>query len=432
MKILGWKTVALLALTLVCTSAGAAISATRTDGQIGYYQQLIRRNPRNARAFLGLGDALIRKARETGDPSYFNRAEKALKKSLEIAPKSAAAARHLAYVFYSRHEFAPAAAQAREALAMNPADGDACGILGDALLEVGSYDEAETAYRRMIELERNLYSYSRRAGLHSARGNNSAAIADLERAVAAGRAACQPAESLAWAEWQLGMEHFGLGDLRNAENYFQQALSTLPDYYRALAGLAQVRAAQKNYSEAIALYRKALAILPLPDYAAALGDIYALTGEPEQALRQYQLVEYMGRLSEINKILYNRELAYFYADHGIKPEEGLALALRELEYRRDVYAHDVVAWNLHRNGKFAAAREHIDAALALGTRDAKLFFHAGMIYRSLGAADRAEEFFRRALALNPYFHPVFAETAAMMLNRGERERAGGAGATQGG
>ncbi len=55
-----------------------------------------------------------------------------------------------------------------------------------------------------------------------------------------------------------------------------------------------------------------------------------------------------------------------------------------------------------------------------------------MIYRSLGAADRAEEFFRRALALNPYFHPVFAETAAMMLNRGERERAGGAVATQGG
>ena len=82
---------------------------TRTDSQIAYYQQLIKRNPRNGKAFYGLGDALIRKARETGDPSYFNRAEEALKKSLEITPKNAGAMRHLAYVFYSRHEFEPAA-----------------------------------------------------------------------------------------------------------------------------------------------------------------------------------------------------------------------------------------------------------------------------------------------------------------------------------
>jgi tetratricopeptide (TPR) repeat protein len=207
----------------------------------------------------------------------------------------------------------------------------------------------------------------------------------------------------------------------------------LPGYYRSLAGVAQVRAARKNYAEAIELYRKALAILPMPDYAAALGDIYAMTGAREQARRQYELVEYMGRLSEINKVLYNRELAYFYADHAIKPEAGMALAMREIESRRDVYAYDVAAWNFYRAGK-AAAREHIDEALKLGTRDAKLFFHAGMIYWSLGAADQAEEFFRRALTLNPYFHPVFAETAAAMLNRGERdqERTGSENQAQGG
>jgi len=434
MKMFGWKTVTIVTLLLGFTSVAPAISATPTDKQIGYYQLLIKRNPRNAQAFLGLGDALIRKARETGDASYFNRAEEALKKSLEIAPKNPGVARHLAYVFYSRHEFAPAAAQAREALRMNPADGDAYGILGDALLEVGRYDEAEAAYERMIGLDESLYSYSRRAGLKSMRGDNPGAIADLERAIVAGKAARQPAESVAWAEWQLGAEYFALGDLAKADSYFQQSLKTLPGYYRALAGLAQVRAAQKKYAEAIALYRKALAILPMPDYAAALGDIYAMTGEREQARRQYELVEYIGRLSEINKVLYNRELAYFYADHAIKPEEGLALALRELEYRRDVYAYDVAAWNFYRAGKVAVAREHIDEALKLGTRDAKLFFHAGMIYSAVGAEDRAQEFFRRALALNPYFHPLLAETAATLLKRAEREqeRAGSASQAQGG
>src|SRR5919108_2798102 len=146
---------------------------TRTDSQIAYYQQLIKRNPRNGRAFYGLGDALIRKARETGDPSYFNRAEEALRKSLEIAPQNAGAKRHLAYVFYSRHEFEPAAVHAGKAIEMNPTDGDSYGILGDALMETGEYQKADDAYRKMMQLEESLYSYSRRAGLKSMRGDSS-------------------------------------------------------------------------------------------------------------------------------------------------------------------------------------------------------------------------------------------------------------------
>ena len=112
---------------------------TATDNHIAYYQRLLQRNPLNARAYYGLGDALIRKARETGDPSYFNRAEEALKKSLDINPNNAGAMRHLAYVFYSRHEFEPAAVHARKAIEMDSTDGDSYGILGDALIEIGEY-----------------------------------------------------------------------------------------------------------------------------------------------------------------------------------------------------------------------------------------------------------------------------------------------------
>src|SRR6185503_15594302 len=120
------------------------------------------------------------------------------------------------------------AAQARRAVEMNPDDGDSYGILGDALLEVGQYAAAEAAYDYMIELEQSLYSYSRRAGLKSMRGDSAAAIADLERAVALGKARKQPSESMAWTEWQLGMEHFAVGDLRNAERSFQQSLESYP------------------------------------------------------------------------------------------------------------------------------------------------------------------------------------------------------------
>jgi tetratricopeptide (TPR) repeat protein len=391
--------------------------STRTDNQIGYYQELLNRNPRNARAYYGLGDAMIRKARETGDANYFNRAEEALKKSLELAPRNAGAMRHLAYVFYSRHEFEPAAMHALKTIEMDATDADAYGILGDALLETGKYDRAEEAYRKMMDLEKNLYSYSRLAGLESMRGDSAGATADLERAIIAGKAQRAPAESIAWAQWQLGSDQFSLGNLEKAEANYRHSLDTYPNYYRALAGMAQVRAAQRRYTEAVEFYQKAIAILPMPDYVAALGDVYANMGNSALAKQQYELVEYIGRLSALNQVLYNRELAYFYADHDIKPAEALALARRELDYRQDIYAYDVVAWSLYRNGKLADARDAIEQALKLGTKDAKLLFHAGMIYQALGETDRAKDFLARALAMNPQFHVLLADKARTILGQ---------------
>jgi len=143
------KTIAvvILAATALLTMRALPVAAQRatTDNHIAYYQQLLQRNPQNPRAYFGLGDALIRKARETGDPSYFGRAEEALKKSLEINPDNAGAMRHLAYVFYSRHEFESAAVHARKAIDMDATDGDSYGILGDALMETGEYEKAGDA-----------------------------------------------------------------------------------------------------------------------------------------------------------------------------------------------------------------------------------------------------------------------------------------------
>ena len=396
---------------------------TRTDSQITYYQQLLRRNPGNAKALYGLGDTLIRRARETGDPAYFDRAEDALKRSLEIAPKNAGAMRHLAYVFYSRHEFEPAAIHARKAVEMDATDAGAYGILGDALLEVGAYDRAEAVYKKMMELEKSLYSYSRLAGFKSIGGDSAGAIADLERALAAGKAAKKPTESIAWTEWQLGTDHFALGNVAQAETYYYQALETYPNYYRALAGMAQVRAAQKNYGEAINLYRKAISVLPMPDFAAALGDIYIKIGKPELAKQQYELVEYIGRLNSLNQALYNRELAYFYADHDTKLAESLELAKRELDYRKDIYAYDLLGWSLYKNDKVEEARHSIEKALTLGTQDAKLFFHAGMIYHRLGEREKAKHYLTKAIVTKPYFHILYAETAQKNLEQLEQPMA---------
>lgn len=405
-----------LILLIVSLSPQLAWTASSaSDRAIAQSQFKIRRNPNNPVAYYQLGDAYIQKARESGDNTYFDLAEQALKKSLSLNPQQSGVRRHLAHVLASRHDFEAAAAEAREAIGLDPTDVDAHGVVGDAYLETGKYEQAEQAYKTMMTLKESLSSYSRLAGLKNLRGDIPGAISDLKTAIRLGKQENQPKESIAWAQWQLGAEYYAVGKLAEAESEYLQALETYPKYYRSLAGLAQVRTAQKRYPEATQLYREAITAVPMPEYIAALGDVYAKSGNLNEARKQYELVEYIGQLSALHKALYNRELAYFYADHGIKPQQGLELAQRELDYRRDIYAYDVLAWSLYQNGKFEEAREAVRQALRLSTQDAKLHYHSGMIYHRLGEKEQARDHLRRALSINPHFHIFFADSATRVL-----------------
>jgi tetratricopeptide (TPR) repeat protein len=389
--------------------------STTSDHAILRYQRLLQRNSRDATLLYRLGDAYMQKARETGDITYIGLGEGALQKCLESAPEHSGAARHLAYAMYMRHAFDTAIMQAQKAVELDPTDSHAYGILGDAYLEIGNYEEAARAYQRMIQLQGDLYAYSRLSGLKSLQGDMNGAIADLEQAIRLGQAQARPPESIAWAMWQLGNEYFALGNLPEADARYLDALKTFPDYYRALAGLAQVRAAQQRYLEAIELYQKAIAIVPLPDYAVALSDVYTKLGRTEEAQKQYSLVEYIGYLNMLNKVLYNRELAYFYADHDRRLPEALDLARKELEVRRDIYAYDVLAWALYKNDRPEEALAAITEALKLGTKEARLFFHAAMIHHRLGERAKARDYLQRALATNASFHVLHVEVAERTL-----------------
>jgi tetratricopeptide (TPR) repeat protein len=407
----------LILLIVALSPQRAWTTESTSDRAIAQSQFKIRRHPNNPIAYYQLGDAYVQKARESGDNSYFDLAEQALKKSLSLNPRQSGVRRHLAHVLASRHDFEGAAAEAQEAITLDPTDADAHGILGDAYLETGKYEEAEQAYKTMVALKAGLSSYSRLSGLKNLKGDTPGAISDLKTAIEFGKQENQPNESIAWAQWQLGAEYYAVGKLAEAESEYAQALTSYPRYYRSLAGLAQVRAAQKRYPEAIQLYQEAINAVPMPEYIAALGDVYAKIGNLSEARKQHELVEYIGRLNALNQALYNRELAYFYVDHDIKLSESLELARRELDYRKDIYAYDLLAWSLYKNGKAEEARNAIEEALKLGTQDAKLFFHAGMIYYRLGENEKARESLSLAIATNPHFHVLHAETAALTLKQ---------------
>jgi tetratricopeptide (TPR) repeat protein len=99
----------------------------------------------------------------------------------------------------------------------------------------------------------------------------------------------------------------------------------------------------------------------------------------------------------------------------LKPKEALRLALAELKSRKDVYGYDTVAWAEYKNGNYEQAQIYMNQALALGTQDARLYFHAGMLAYALHQDEEAREFLEQALAINPHFSILDADLARETL-----------------
>jgi tetratricopeptide (TPR) repeat protein len=397
-----------------------------TDRVIQSLQRRASFYPQDATAFDRLGSAYVQKGRETGDASYYELSRQALLKSLDLVssgPAAAAAKTQMALVFMAEHRFNDALTWAEDAIELGSGDPTPWGTVGDALTDMGEYQNAEDAYVRLRnpvdpQHPSNLLISardSRLSYLHFLKGDNEAAASLMRNAIRAAIEARLPTENIAWEYYQLGDELFRTGDITGAEQSYQQGLSIAPQNYRCLAGLGQVRSAQQRFPEAIELYKRALAVVPFPDFAAALGDIYTKMGRSDHAKQQYDLVEFMAYLNAVNKVLYNRELALFYADHNLKLEHSCNLARKELEVRHDVYTWDTLAWSLYKNHKSSEAEQAIMNALRMGTKDAQLFFHAGMIYAGLGNTGKATEYLGRALSTNPQFHVFYADQARTLL-----------------
>jgi tetratricopeptide (TPR) repeat protein len=105
-------------------------------------------------------------------------------------------------------------------------------------------------------------------------------------------------------------------------------------------------------------------------------------------------------------VLYFHHLAGFYADSQPDPVQALAWARRDLELRHSLEAWDALAWALYQNNQFPAAVEAIAKALASGTADAHILYHAGLIRMSAGDLTGGKAALRQAVAANPH-HAAF-------------------------
>jgi tetratricopeptide (TPR) repeat protein len=390
----------------------ADMTVTAAQSTIERLQGRLRANPRDGHAYALLGVAYEQRSRETGDPSYYTKADGALQRALSLSPTDLVATSGLASLALSRHRFRQALALGQKALRLSPTTALNYGVVGDALVELGRYPEAFRSFDTMTRLKPGLASYSRVSYGRELLGNTAGAIEAMQLAL---DAATSEREPTAWAHWQLGKLYWSVGRLGEAEQQYRAALAAFPGYVYALDALAQVEAARGQTAQAISLERRALDEVPLPQFAGFLGDLYRSRGQLVLARRQYALVGVIQRLLVANGVKTDLETALFDVDHAIRPRHALALARRAHADRPSIDGDDVLAWALARNGRCGEALHWSRRALRLGTLDALKLFHRGMIERCLGHRVAARRDLGHALALNPHFSVVWSPVAKEAL-----------------
>ena len=393
------------------------VAAATPRGPLAELRDHLERVPGDWVAWAALGSAHVERATRSGDPSAFPQADEAFTESLRIHPQgNAEALTGRAMLAAARHDFTAAAALAGEATAIDESDAPAFGVLTDALVELGRYDDAGVALRRMTDLSPDSSVLALTSRLRELHGDTAGARAAMDRS----RADARSLAAAAAASLRLGELAFQAGDLAAAQQGYLDSRTRDPGYLPALAGLARVAAARGDTAAAVAGYRRVLDALPLPQYATELGDLLTSLGREQEAAEQYAMVAAQTQLIRANGGRADLEAALFAADHGA-PVTALELARREHTTRGSIHTDDALAWALHRNGRNTEALVLSERSLRLGTRDASLHFHRGMIEAARGRTRQARISLQTALEINPYFSPLHAPTA-----RAELARLGGA------
>lgn len=382
-----------------------------TDERIEALQAQVRSAPSDPEGYGALGLTYLQKVRESGDPSFYPKAEGVFDAALTSSPDNFTATSGLGALALARHEFGEALELGNRARRINPAIPRNYAVIADAQIELGRYAAAERTLQRWVNLKPELSSYARISYFRELHGDLRGALAAMRLAVSAGG---DTTESFSYVQTLVGNLQLDRGAYAAAEHAYREVLNANRAYAPALAGLARIEAGRGEYGSAIARYREVVERLPLPEYVIALGEVEEAAGRAGDARGDYALVEAQTRLLRANGVNTDVDLALYEANHG-DPRQAVELGRSAWRAAPSVRSADAYSWALSAAGEDRRALRLSREAMRLGSRDPSFLYHAGMIARRAGRAPQARELLGRLLAQSPRFSPLYAPRAERAL-----------------
>jgi tetratricopeptide (TPR) repeat protein len=355
--------------------------------------------PTDSGRVVGYVHCLFQKASIAGDLAAFDEVERAIGRALPLLARPADLLLLKADLVLKRHRLA-------DAEAILAADPFVCGCVEGRLLRAdldfqrGRYPQARDAYGAVLEVERSCAALARLAYLIGKMGDPAGADRLYEEAQ--DELTAKELRSFAWLEVQRGFLDFAHGRFSEARSHYERADQAYPGYWLTDEHLAELFAAEERYAEAIAILVRPAAAGGRPDLAQAIGELYHLAGDTEQAKCWSQQALAAYRLSaERGEVCFWHHLADFYAEVARDGAQAVAWARKDAVLRENFWTQAALARALFCDGRFDEAKDWIDRALGSGVVDARLYSDAGRIYSAAGNSAAGRAFLDRALGLNP-------------------------------
>jgi len=368
----------------------------RLDDQIRRTQEQVRTAQNPEIALEQLGWLFVTKARQSFDAGFYKLAELCAQGLEARRPHSPEALLLRGHTLQSQHRFREAESLAQQLVAQRGLSFD-YGLLGDILVDLGRADEAAHAYQAMLDLKPDPQGYARAAHIRWLKGDLEGSLEVMRMAAGAGSAL--DSESAAWMHTQLARYLWQAGKDAEASRALRIALGVQTNFPPALLLRGRMLLAAADNEEAIQLLTLAAQLNSLPEYQWVLSEALRAAHRENEARTVEAEILSRGPASD------PRTCALFLATRRERLDLAERLARQELKERQDVFTHDALAWALAGRGNLEEARSEARLALAQGTQDARLYFHAAVIASRAGDFSDAGECLNKALAFKSQLLP---------------------------
>ncbi|WP_223834084.1 tetratricopeptide repeat protein [Spirosoma profusum] len=373
----------------------------RTKEKVAELKDKIKKEPNDVKPRLQLVVIYLSEARITGEhPYYYPVILTMLDGVLAMDPKNFEATTFKASVKMSQHQFAEARELAEKARQINPNNAYVYGVLVDANVELGNYEEAVAMSDKMQALKPSLEAYSRASYLREIYGNYPGSISAMQLAVQAGLPGSEPQ---CWTKNILGHLYETTGQLDKAEQQYGDILKLRPSYAFAMGGQARVYKARKEYDKALATLDKAAAVMPEFSFHEEMAEIYALQGNKERAQKKYAEVAKMLNEDARSGHAVDLELCKLYTKSG-QLDSAAFYGMKEFQKRpKNIDVNHALAWVYYNQHDYKKAGQHMQVALRTGSKDPELLQQAGAIELALGNQQQSSKLVAAARKTNPKF-----------------------------
>ncbi|NRB50463.1 MAG: tetratricopeptide repeat protein [Saprospiraceae bacterium] len=324
---------------------------------------------------LKLAEIYTHEARVTGEHGHYYPAalkvlDEALTRSQQNPDEQFQALAMKAGVLLSLHQFAEALAAGQEAVAMNPYNAQIYGVLVDAYVELGQYDQAVAMADKMISIRPDLRSYARISYLRELHGDVEGAIEAMQLAVDAGYPGY---EQTAWARLTLGDLYAQYGELEKAEVAYERILVDRPDYPFAIAALGEIAEQKGDLASAEEKYLQAAKIIPEFSFYEKLAALYQKQNrqtEFDQTIAELKVM--LAEDQEAGHVM-DLELSHLHAELLGDYETALEYAQKVYERRPDnIDINQTLAYIYHKQNRPALAAPHLQRAARTNSQHPEL------------------------------------------------------------